>query len=56
MVIRSTPKDILNYIVADSDLADTLQRSGFHPKYMDMEYLYFIKTDKIVKFMTGGGK
>ncbi|MEG1353696.1 MAG: hypothetical protein RR255_00240 [Bacilli bacterium] len=56
MVIRATPKDTSNYVIADSELADILQRNGFHPKYMDMEYLYFVRTIEIEKFMMGGEK
>ena len=49
MVIRDIPSDIEKFVMADGELAFTLQQKGFHPSYMDDSVVYFKKTNKLLK-------
>lgn len=55
MLIRETPKNPNNYIIVDSLTSQVLQMCGFSPKYMDKDYLYYVKDECIVKFMEREG-
>lgn len=52
MLIRQTPKNKEKYIIVDSKVSQILQENGFCPKYMDNESIYYVKSDKIVEFMS----
>ena len=51
MLIRQTPKNKEKYIIVDSKVSQILQENGFYPKYMDNETIYYVKSDKIIKFI-----
>lgn len=51
MIIRDTPSDLENFVMADGELAMVLQQKGFAPLYMDCDVLYFRKTNKLLKFL-----
>ena len=55
MLIRQTPKNKEKYIIVDSEVSQILQENGFYPKYMDNEAIYYVKSDKIVEFMSKEG-
>ena len=55
MLIRQTPKNKEKYIIVDSKVSRILQENGFCPKYMDMEFIYYVKSDEIVEFMSKEG-
>lgn len=55
MVIRETPKNKDKFIYVNNEIGDILQKNGFSPKYMDFNYLYFIKTKEIEIFMEREG-
>ena len=52
MLIRQTPKNKEKYIIVDSKVSQILQENGFCPKYMDNEFIYYVKSDEIVEFMS----
>lgn len=51
MIIRETPKYKEKYIVVTSFVSNILNMAGFIPKYIDENYIYYTKDDKILKFM-----
>ena len=51
MIIRKTPKNKNEYIIVNSDKSRILQENGFCPKYIDNEAIYYVKSDKIIKFI-----
>ena len=51
MLIIQTPKNNEKYIIVDSQVTQILQENGFYPKYMDNEAIYYVKSDKIIKFI-----
>ena len=55
MIIRQTPKNKENYIMVNSNTSQILQENGFFPKYMDDEFIYYVKSDEIIKFMSKEG-
>ena len=57
MVIRSTPIDLVPFILIDkdSDLSYVLQENGFYPLYIDSDYLYFVRNKEIEKFLKEKG-
>lgn len=55
MIIRQTPKNKENYIMVDSKVSQILQENGFCPKFMDMEFIYYVKSDEIIEFMSKEG-
>jgi hypothetical protein len=55
MLIRQTPKNKENYIMVDSKVSQILQENGFYPKYMDDEFIYYVKSDEIIEFMSKEG-
>ena len=55
MIIRQTPKNKEKYIIVDSKVSQILQENGFYLKYMDNEAIYYVKSDKIVEFMSKEG-
>lgn len=54
MIIRDTPKSTKNLIIVGNEIGRRLQKNGFVPKYVDEDFLYFVKDEKIKKFMNGG--
>lgn len=55
MLIRQTPKNKEKYIIVDSKVSQILQENGFCPKFMDMEFIYYVKSDEIIEFMSKEG-
>ena len=55
MIIRKTPKNKNEYIMVNSDKSRILQENGFCPKYIDNEAIYYVKSDKIIEFMSKEG-
>lgn len=55
MLIRQTPKNKENYIMVDSKISQILQENGFCPKYMDNEFIYYVKSNEIIEFMSKEG-
>lgn len=53
MVIRGEPKDLKDYYKCSSPISDNLQKHGFIPMYMDMNYLYFKITPKLQDYLGG---
>lgn len=43
MIIRGTPKNINDYIKVDKYKALELQKQGYTPTYIDLQYIYFRK-------------
>lgn len=52
MIIRKTPKDKEKYIIVNSNIGRILQENGFYPKYMDDKFIYYVKSDEIIDFMS----
>ena len=55
MVIRETPKNKENFIMVNNQVGNLLQTKGFIPKYMDFDYLYFVRTEELKVFMESEG-
>ena len=55
MIIRETPKNKDKYIAVSSDISNVLHLMGFTPKYIDEEYIYYVKSEEILKIMEKGG-
>lgn len=55
MLIRQTPKNKEKYIIVNSKVSQILQENGFCPKFMDMEFIYYVKSDEIIEFMSKEG-
>jgi len=53
MIIRKTPKG--NYIKVDGETSLILNQNGFLPKYIDNNYVYYIRNMDILKFMEKEG-
>ncbi len=55
MIIRGTPKNKENYIIVDSYTSNILCENNFCPKYIDNEYVYFVRNIDIINFIIKGG-
>lgn len=55
MIIRKTPKNKEDYIIVTSFVSNVLNMCGFIPKYIDDEYIYYVKDDCILAFMEKEG-
>jgi hypothetical protein len=53
MIIRDKPKDLINYIKVDSNTSYILSQNGFFPKYIDNDYIYYVKTNSLIEYMKG---
>lgn len=51
MIILSTPDDIQNYLALDEDVDFILEQKGEHPKYMENGYMFFKRTNKLIKLI-----
>ena len=51
MIIRETPKNAKEYIIVDSITSNILHKNGFHPKYMDNNFVYYVRSNEIIDFM-----
>lgn len=51
MIIRSTPKDLSKYIQVDSNISMELHSNGFFPKYIDEDFIYYVKDKEILNFL-----
>ena len=51
MIIRQTPKDKGKYIVVNSDTSNVLHEHGFYPKYIDNEFIYYVKSKELKQFI-----
>lgn len=48
MIIRKSPTNIDDFIMVKSDISDKLCELGFIPKYIDNEWIYYIKNKNIL--------
>ena len=55
MLIRQTPKNKEKYIIVDSKVSQILQENGFYPKYIDNEFIYYVKSKELIEFMSMEG-
>jgi hypothetical protein len=55
MIIRQTPKNKDKYIVVNSDTSNVLHKHGFYPKYIDNEFIYYVKSKELIEFMSMEG-
>lgn len=51
MIIRDTPSDLDKYLMVDGEVGFELQQLGVKPSYIDMETLYFKKSNKLNKML-----
>lgn len=51
MIIRNTPTNLDGYIAVDNKTSNILHQNGFYPKYIDDSFIYYVRSDKIIKFM-----
>lgn len=51
MIIRQTPKDKDKYIAVNSDTSNVLHEHGFYPKYIDNEFIYYVKSKELGQFI-----
>lgn len=51
MIIRQTPKDKDKYIAVNSDASNVLHEHGFYPKYIDNEFIYYVKSKELGQFI-----
>lgn len=51
MIIRQAPKDKDKYIVVNSDTSNVLHKHGFYPKYIDNEFIYYVKSKELGQFI-----
>lgn len=51
MIIRQTPKDKDKYIAVNSDTSNVLHEHGFYPKYIDNEFVYYVKSKELKQFI-----
>lgn len=51
MIIRQTPKDKDKYIAVNSDTSNILHKHGFYPKYIDNEFIYYVKSKELGQFI-----
>lgn len=51
MIIRQTPKDKDKYIAVNSDTSNVLHKHGFYPKYIDNEFIYYVKSKELGQFI-----
>ena len=55
MIIRQTPKDKDKYIAVNSYTSNVLHERGFYPKYIDNEFIYYVKSKELIEFMSMEG-
>lgn len=53
MIRIGTPPDIENYIGVNDDLAKQLHLLGFYPRWRDGEFIYFVATTELRKYLGG---
>ena len=51
MIIREAPKNAEEYIIVDSITSNILHQNGFYPKYMDNNFVYYVRSNEIIDFM-----
>lgn len=51
MIIRQTPKNKDKYITVNSDISNVLHKHGFYPKYIDNEFIYYVKSKELKQFI-----
>lgn len=51
MIIRQTPKDKDKYIAVDDDTSNVLHEHGFYPKYIDNDFIYYVKSKELGQFI-----
>lgn len=51
MVIRQTPNYKEKYIQVNNDISNVLHKHGFYPKYIDNEFIYYVKSKELEQFM-----
>ena len=48
MIIRRSPTNIEDFIMVKSEMSERLHEMGFEPKYIDEEWIYYIKCKTIL--------
>lgn len=48
MIIRESPTNKDDFIMVNSEVSTKLLELGFIPKYIDNEWIYYIKNNKIL--------
>jgi len=51
MIIRGTPKNVMDYILVNSKVTKELHKNGFTPRYINNNGVYFLKTKELIEFM-----
>ena len=51
MIILGTPDDLSGFIAVDEDDGFILQQKGEKPLYMDNGYLWFKRTNRLIKLI-----
>lgn len=51
MIVRGLPKNKDDYIKVNSCDGKKIHKEGFIPKYIDKEYLYFLKTNELIEYL-----
>lgn len=51
MIIRETPKNAEEYIIVDGATSNILHQNGFYPKYIDNNFVYYVRSNEIINFM-----
>lgn len=48
MIIRRSPTNIEDFVMVKSDMSEKLHELGFVPKYMDNDWIYYVKNQAIL--------
>lgn len=51
MIIRQTPNNVDAYIAVDNETSNILHQHGFYPKYIDSNFIYYVRSSEIIDFM-----
>lgn len=49
MIIRKSPTNKNDFVMVISDVSQKLHEMGFIPKYIDEDYIYYVKCKEILK-------
>ena len=52
MIIRRSPTNVEDFVMVKSDMSEILHEMGFEPKYIDEEWIYYTKCEKILDVIT----
>lgn len=51
MIIRQTPNNVDAYIAVDNETSNILHQHGFYPKYIDSNFIYYVRSSEIIDFI-----